>query len=145
MLETVRLQKILGLCGSTHDGERLSALTKAMALLEEHGLTWADVIPGPQREQAHRPHKPEQAKPAPEPPRRWQPNTQSDWVLWWRQYWHEFLPLCSAAEKQDLLSEFEADLLKSLLGWRGTPSDKQLLWFSKMVGRLDRIAKQRSA
>ena len=39
-----RIAKLLGMCGSAHDGEVLNAARKADALVREHGTTWADVI-----------------------------------------------------------------------------------------------------
>ena len=40
-----RLTKLLGMLGSSHDGERASAALKANELVLRHGLTWGDVIP----------------------------------------------------------------------------------------------------
>lgn len=41
-----RLERILGLLGSDHDGERASAAQAASALIGKHKLSWRDVIEG---------------------------------------------------------------------------------------------------
>lgn len=41
-----RLERILGLLGSDHDGERASAALAASALIGKHKLSWRDVIEG---------------------------------------------------------------------------------------------------
>jgi hypothetical protein len=51
---TQRLVKILGLTGSAHDGEALSALRKAQAMMERDGLTWADLLAGPTPDEVRR-------------------------------------------------------------------------------------------
>lgn len=42
-----RLEKLAGMLGSDFDGERASAAALASKLLNNHGLTWADVIRAP--------------------------------------------------------------------------------------------------
>jgi hypothetical protein len=42
-----RLIKVLGLLGSSHDGERAAAAERATAILKKHGATWFDVIDRP--------------------------------------------------------------------------------------------------
>ena len=39
-----RLSKLLGMCGSSHSGERAAAALKADTLVRSLGLTWRDVI-----------------------------------------------------------------------------------------------------
>jgi hypothetical protein len=39
-----RLIKLLGMLGSTHDGERAAAGLKAHELIRRHGLTWEDIL-----------------------------------------------------------------------------------------------------
>lgn len=52
-----RLEKLLGLMGSPHDGEALAAARKADALVRSAKLTWADVLAGPPRPgQPQEPH-----------------------------------------------------------------------------------------
>ena len=41
-----RLAKILGMLGSSHDGERAAAAGLADRLVRDLGLTWADVVAG---------------------------------------------------------------------------------------------------
>ncbi len=42
-----RLEKLAGMLGSDFDGERATAAALASKLLQNHGLTWADVIRAP--------------------------------------------------------------------------------------------------
>src|SRR6516225_4924247 len=49
-----RLVKLLGMLGSSHDGERAVAALKANALVREHGLVWADVIPTTPEQRSYR-------------------------------------------------------------------------------------------
>ena len=46
-LDRARLEKLLGLLGSPHDGEALAAARKADALVRAAGLTWREVLAGP--------------------------------------------------------------------------------------------------
>jgi hypothetical protein len=39
-----RLAKLLGMLGSSHDGERASAALKADQLVRQHGMTWRDLV-----------------------------------------------------------------------------------------------------
>lgn len=50
--DTQKLAKLLGMLGSVHDGEALSAARKAHQLVSRNGATWSDVIiaPGPERD-----------------------------------------------------------------------------------------------
>lgn len=41
-----RLQKLLGMTGSAHDGEALNALRLATTLMQQNGMTWAEVLAG---------------------------------------------------------------------------------------------------
>lgn len=43
-MDWARLKKVLGMLGSAHDGERLSALTRAQGMLAEEHLTLADIV-----------------------------------------------------------------------------------------------------
>jgi hypothetical protein len=45
--DTQKLAKLLGMLGSTHDGEALSAARKAHQLVSRNGATWSDVIVAP--------------------------------------------------------------------------------------------------
>jgi hypothetical protein len=55
-----RLVKVLGMLGSTHDGERAAAANLATSILKKHGATWGDLIS--RRDDRPRP-------PPPPPPR----------------------------------------------------------------------------
>lgn len=46
-----KLIKILGMTGSSHDGEALVALRMAQKLMAAHGKTWKDLIGKPQAQQ----------------------------------------------------------------------------------------------
>ena len=46
-LDRTRLEKLLGLLGSPHDGEALAAARKADALVRAARLTWREVLAGP--------------------------------------------------------------------------------------------------
>lgn len=42
--ERGQLLKLLGMTGSRHDGEAVNALRLAQALMQRHGMAWADLI-----------------------------------------------------------------------------------------------------
>jgi hypothetical protein len=46
-LDHHRLAKVLGLTGSTHDGEALAAVRKANALIVAAGMTWDEILRPP--------------------------------------------------------------------------------------------------
>jgi hypothetical protein len=46
-IDTSRLAKLLGMIGSTHDGEALNAARAANKLVRDCGLTWPDIIASP--------------------------------------------------------------------------------------------------
>src|SRR5574337_181093 len=48
-MDWVKLKKVLGMLGSSHDGERLAALNRAVDMLRLEGLTFVDVV-GPSQE-----------------------------------------------------------------------------------------------
>jgi hypothetical protein len=57
MLDRERLARVLGLLGSSHDGEVLVAARQAERLRAEAGLTWPEILhprlPAPQRQHQH--------------------------------------------------------------------------------------------
>ena len=55
-LDRALLVKLLGMIGSAHDGEALAAARKADAIVKSAGMTWLDVVEGPdsQTRGAHR-------------------------------------------------------------------------------------------
>jgi hypothetical protein len=50
-LDTVRLAKVLGLLGSSHDGERANAGRLANQLVKTAGMSWAEFLAANDREQ----------------------------------------------------------------------------------------------
>ncbi|MCA8908258.1 MAG: hypothetical protein KDA49_09400 [Rhodospirillaceae bacterium] len=54
-LDRERLEKLLGLMSSPHDGEALAAARKADALVRSAKLTWAEVLAGPPRPNQYQP------------------------------------------------------------------------------------------
>lgn len=44
--DLARLERILGLLGSDHDGERASAAKAAAEFMKKHGFSWRDLIEG---------------------------------------------------------------------------------------------------
>ena len=46
-----KLLKILGMTGSSHDGEALVALRMAQKLMAAHGKTWKDLVGAPKQQQ----------------------------------------------------------------------------------------------
>jgi len=44
--DLARLERILGLLGSEHDGERASAAKAAAEFMKKHGFSWRDLIEG---------------------------------------------------------------------------------------------------
>jgi hypothetical protein len=98
------LCKLLGMLGSTHDGERAAAGLKAHEFLKRCGLTWYDVI----------------ALPAPAPLQ--VPN------------WRKMVHACLAA--QTLPNPKELNFVRTLMTWRGMPTDKQLAWLIRIYKNL---------
>ncbi len=66
--QTKRLVKLLGMLGSSYDGERANAASKANELIRSAGLTWEQYILGGRSLQE--PPKPAAAGPGGAPPRR---------------------------------------------------------------------------
>ena len=60
-----RLDKLMLMLGSTHDGERASAANMITNLLKEHGLDWHDIVGSIGQPTA----RPEPPKPPPPPPK----------------------------------------------------------------------------
>ena len=54
-----RLVRLLGMCGSAHDGERANAAALAAKLIRESNLTWDDVIGGQDPSPAYEPPRPD--------------------------------------------------------------------------------------
>jgi hypothetical protein len=102
-----RLTKILGLLGSSHDGERAAAAAKADALVRGAGLTWRDVV-------------------MPSPPIAPQLEGQGSWRVL----------AAECHEHQAILPTREREFVGALLTWRAEPSPKQLAWLTAIHTRL---------
>jgi hypothetical protein len=107
-----RLVKLLGMLGSAHAGERAAAGLKAHELLQQHGLTWTEVLG--------------QRAPALEPGRAPQPRGVEPWrrrahACWLRSY---------------QLNKRERAFVDGLRFWNGEPSAKQLAWLDHIHNRL---------
>jgi hypothetical protein len=105
-----RLAKLLGMLGSSHDGEVINAGRAADQLVRSSGLTWFDIIATPKQLRA----------PTPEP----------DDDLGWR----DIIAFCRAHSYR--LSIRERDFIRSLERWRGYPTDKQLDWLFAIYDRM---------
>jgi hypothetical protein len=106
-----RLCKLLGLCGSSHAGERAAAGLKASELLKSHNLTWRQVIAAPAMVPA-----------APEPPRRTEPD------------WRTMTMFCFARREQ--LCERDRTFVEGMFSQQGAPSERQRSWLLDVVARL---------
>ena len=173
--ETTRLIKILGMTQSSHDGERLNALSLATEMLVDHGLLWKDVIPVPSTERANHQEQPREAERECERERAWREHERREqerreqerreqerrererreqeqrtrrdqaWrgdgfdngIGWWRSHWREYLHWCRDALAAGALSAWEADFVETMLDWDGTPTDRQLQSYAKLVRRLE--------
>jgi hypothetical protein len=102
-----RLAKLLGMCGSAHDGERAAAAAKADRLVRKLGLTWHDVIVAPALV----------------------PTENLD-----RPPWRELAGFCHARQAQ--LRPREREFIMSMLQWDSEPSEKQHKWLRDIHARL---------
>jgi hypothetical protein len=102
------LCKLLGLLGSQHDGERAAAGLKAHEFLKRYGLTWCDVITVPTA--------------IAQQPQDQLPN------------WRVMVEACLNA--QAWLNHKERAFLHTLTNWRGTPSEKQIAWLTRIYENL---------
>lgn len=112
-----RLKKILGLLGSDHPGERDAAAQAANKLVRERGLAWGDVI-GPPIVPDHVPRI-----------RAWRAD-DSDW--------RRMASFCAA--RQWLLCPKDRDFVRSMVDWRGEPTERQREWLLDLYARLHRGA-----
>jgi hypothetical protein len=98
----IRLAKLCGMLGSAHDGERASAAAKADAMVRSLGVTWHDIIAPPIA-----------------PPR----------ISTWRSRetdWQRMAQFCRARQGQ--LSLRDRDFVRTMIAWRGEPTEKQKSW-----------------
>jgi hypothetical protein len=110
-----RLAKVLGLLGSAHDGECLSAARKAHEIVRAAGATWAQVIctslPSPSKRAA-------------------QPDLFHDWP----QQWEWAVAFC--ARHTDMLGQREATFIEQMRCSLRLPSPKQCTWLRDIATRL---------
>lgn len=93
-----RLVKLLGMTGSTHDAEALSAIRLANAFLKKQGRTWGEILPTP---------LPADSSPA-------QP--------------HHIEAETLLATRRDILTDFEADFLRGILAFESlSPKQEAIL------------------
>ena len=116
-----RLVKLLGMTGSTHDGEVLSAARLAHRYVHDHGLVWSDVIM-PAHSAALAPPlrqpPPERQPPAEPPPSQ---HVLADWPAQWRKARR----LCLAQIDNPVLTPWERGFLANFRDWE-RPSARQL-------------------
>jgi len=111
-----KLAKILGLLGSDHAGERAAAGAKAHELIRSLGLTWRDILLPP-------------PVPGPCHIRSWR-SPETDW--------QRMAAFCHA--RRDWLSYRDREFVRSMLNWRGQPTEKQQDWLASIYARLWREA-----
>jgi hypothetical protein len=99
-IDRVRIAKLLGMTGSTHDGEAVNAMRLANRIVRESGVTWYDVIGAT-------------ALPSPE---------VADPLEGWPGGWRGAVETC--LDHGHILSAWERSFLVSTLGFRGL-SEKQ--------------------
>jgi hypothetical protein len=111
--------KRLGMTGSTHDGEALNAIRAANRLLREHKLTWRDAL-----------------EPEPEPPALSAPAlTPAEALLEnWPTHWRQAARYASTFA--GCIPHKEVQFALQLVGWKTTPSEKQLLWLEHIMERV---------
>lgn len=135
-----RLVKILGMTGSSHDGEALAALRKAQSIMERAHIGWKDLLAGQAAGQAHRRPQPERSSPTDD---------------FWRRYHSYPTPEIEALRKAGsealaaypfILSEWERNFLSD---WEDKPeswsmSEKQTAVFQRIRLKLE-TAKRRNS
>jgi hypothetical protein len=113
-----KLVKVLGMLGSTFDGEVATAGRRAHAMLKDAGLMWSDVIVP--------------AAPRPEPPRqssrRWRRTTSPS----------DTAALC--LQWPEVLSDWETDFCRSIVGRRRT-SAKQSVVLERIARKVEAFAR----
>jgi hypothetical protein len=111
-----RLIRLLGMLGSSHNGEVANAGRMADRLVRDAGLTWQDVIAsGPTQTL---------------PPRDSLADALRDWPLRWRAV----LQLCQASHVR--LPDKDRRFLASIADYRQQPSQRQLEWLRNIADRV---------
>jgi hypothetical protein len=113
-----KLVKVLGMLGSTFDGEVAAAGRRAHAMLKDAGLMWSDVVVPA----APRPEQPRQSS------RRWRrPTSPSDTAA-----------LC--LQWQEVLTGWETDFCRSIVGRRRI-SAKQTVVLERIARKVEAFAR----
>jgi hypothetical protein len=111
-----RLCKILGMLGSNHAGERDTAARLASRMLSDLSLTWQQVIVVP---------APSIVPTEPSPENDWRKMARFCWAHRWG------------------LSARDQDFVRSMLNWRGEPSETQQRWLCSLYSRVFRMTRGR--
>jgi hypothetical protein len=104
----------MGMTGSSHDGEALSALRHANRVMVENRITWRELLTP--------------ALPAPE--REIPQGDEGHFSGSWRD------AVRFAGRQPDFLTVKEYAFIRQLAGYNRTPSEKQLAWLRNIVERL---------
>jgi hypothetical protein len=123
-----RLAKILGMLGSDHAGERAAAGLAAHRLLSDLSLTWHQVIIAPSvpTTVSVGSYDPPDLRTRPRSQQRHSGYT--DWQRMARFAWS-----C-----RDRLRPRDQEFVRSMLAWRGPPTERQQDWLSEIYARLTR-------
>lgn len=109
-----RLIKLLGLLGSSFDGEVAAAGRKAAQFIRDRDLTWDSVLSAQSL-----------APPPPPPPR--ETKRDNNVLTDWPRHWRDALAVCIRHSADDRVTNWERTFIRSLNGRCGRrPSDKQL-------------------
>ena len=107
-----KLAKLLGMTGSSHDGEALNAARMADRLRRDLGLQWSDIIAPPLAPQSrHESFR--------------DPGDQN---------WRAIVRYC--ADHIHLLDAREGNFVRTIARWHGKPTDKQMKWLRDIADRL---------
>jgi hypothetical protein len=108
-LDRERLSKLLGMLGSSHDGEVVAAARQAERLRAEAGLTWGEIV----------------VPRLPPPPQRQNVGTLAAAVAF-------------VLDHADALTEWECDFARSIRRLRYPPSPKQIEVLERLVDKVRR-------
>jgi hypothetical protein len=117
--DLTRLQRLCGMFGSDHAGERANAAGLADRFLRDRGWRWPDVIQAPSL-----------PPPASHPP----PPDWRDVLRNWPENWRIAIDLCERAGA--ILPPKDRAFLASISGYRHQPSERQLTWLLNVVERV---------
>lgn len=116
--ERRRLARLLGMVGSSHDGEALNAARLADRMVRDAGLTWHEVLAD---------HDSATPPPRQEP----QINVLVDWPVRWQA-----AARLVAEEGKGLLREKDLAFARTVAGYEHRPTEKQLGYLHDLVRRV---------